>query len=109
MELAPEFWYYTMDELLGVSDQRLAQKLWDQYPKPLAMRYLLIRCATPAMSLAVTQQRVRQLSALLEPNVLLATVEKLVQPGRPRPREIRDLQERILGLLDHEGHWKWLD
>jgi len=110
MELnVPIFWTYTLKVLLGVEDERLVQKLWQRYPKNAALGFLLRRCESPSLALEVTQQRIRQLASLLSPAQLIDTAESLTPRGRPRPKALTDLQERILGLLDHEGHWKWHD
>ena len=107
MELVPGFWTFTLRTLFGVADDQLIQQLWAVYPKSAALRFHLHRCGTPATALEVTKQRVRHMGRLLEPNVLLGTCEKLAPRGRQRPKALTDLQERILGLLDHEEHWKW--
>jgi hypothetical protein len=51
--------------------------------------------------------RIKRLSELIEPSQLTRTIEKLVVPGRPRPPELIQLQERILYATTKEGQWRW--
>jgi hypothetical protein len=108
MEFVPPFWHIMLEQLFDVHSARLRTELWRHYPASMSLRWQLGLCSEPAASPAMAMERVRRLSQLLEPALLLRAAERIAHPGHPRPRELRDFENRVLRLVNAEGKWIWI-
>src|SRR5262245_54520584 len=107
MELTPPpFFMLTMTHLLG-SSQRLARECWRLYPASEALRYQLGLCNGPAPSPTLAMERMRHAARLLSPRLLIRTLERLIEAKGRYSQEARRVEERILQLIDSQGHWLW--
>src|SRR5215510_6122782 len=106
MELIPPFFELTMTHLLG-SSQRLAREVWALYPASEALRYQLALCCGPAPSPILAMERMRHAARLLSPQILIRTLERLIAAKGRYSAEARQVEERILQLIDSQGHWLW--
>jgi hypothetical protein len=107
MELMPPpFFLLTMTHLLG-SSQRLARECWRLYPASDALRYQLGLCSGQAPSPTMAMERMRHAARLLSPQLLIRTLERLIEERGRYSREARRVEERILQLVDREGQWIW--
>jgi hypothetical protein len=104
---APELWVLFMETFLGAEDG-LAQALWPYMPQKdvLVWQFGLIKARADAQRPA--QERVRRLGRVLTPRLLLgASLALAPEDGRPRPKGIIDLEERILSMMNRDGTWRW--
>ena len=70
MELkAPDFWHFMLRTLFQVQSQRLREALWEKYPKSTALVWQLMLCGERATSELAMYERIKQLSAHLDPAV----------------------------------------
>jgi hypothetical protein len=107
MELAPYFWVFMLRHLFGVRSQRLATQIWRHYPASQTLRWQLQICDEPARTDLDIVARIKRLGDLLSPALMLRAAEALVEPGKVRPRELTQFQERVLAITDKSGQWRW--
>jgi hypothetical protein len=103
----PAFWHLMLRELFQVRSAKLRAALWHAYPASMALRFALERCGERAPSDLAAIERVRHLAGLIEPKYLLVAAEKLVKPGQTRPPELRQFEQKVLAIIDRDGHWIW--
>ena len=97
----PPFWTLFLREYLGASEP-LARKLWCVYAAycDATTLWQLHLCSDQP-----NIQRIFRATKLVTPRTLLAAVEKLAVPGRPRKPELVTLEEHILQHVDATGQW----
>jgi hypothetical protein len=101
------FFHFLLMSFLGCRSARLCAQIWEAYPKSQTLLFQLDLCASPAWTDLDKIARLKRLSELIDPSQLTYTIEKLVVPGRPRPPEVIELEERILYATTEEGQWRW--
>src|ERR1700752_4728739 len=94
-------------ELFQVRSAKLRAALWQVYPKSTALVYTLARCGELAPTPQIAAQRIKHLSQALEPRYLLMAAEKIAPAGRVRPVELHRFEEKVLAIIDRDGHWLW--
>jgi hypothetical protein len=89
------------------TNRKLAEALWREYPASQTLGFQLRVCARHTRTPTDTRARIKHLSDLIDPKQLLRAVDRLVDPGKPRPRDIREFEQRVLHILDRSGQWRW--
>jgi hypothetical protein len=103
----PDFWILMMTRLLGTGEG-FAHKLWRHYPASQALRWQLQLCQHVPANTEAWASRVKHLSELMSPVWLLQTSLRMApERGQNRPKEHVAFEQKLLQLLDRNGHWRW--
>ena len=107
MSPAQAYFTFLLTSFLGCKDHRLIAGIWRAFPKSQTLLFQLGHCGEPASTPVEMIDRMKRLSELIDPALLLRTTEKLTKPGRPRPPAVVALEERILYATTKDGRWRW--
>jgi hypothetical protein len=113
MTQPPAFFLVLMTRVYGASP-RLAAELWQTlcalHPgEAQTLSYALIQAASSLLTQDDTLQtaRLMELGRLLEPRKLIEALQRLApENGRPRRRDVRQLEGRLLEAMSATGAWR---
>jgi hypothetical protein len=104
----PGLWYVFLQGLTATP--ALARQLWDVLPDRDAVLWQLqlVEARAQAHRPAAAVARVRRLAQVLTSSMLMEACARLApETHSERPPDIRQIEEAILQMIDHEGKWKW--
>jgi hypothetical protein len=87
--------------------RKFAVKLWPCVEATSMLLWQMSLCDSMPADTAVWLSRVKRLSEVLTPTMLLQASLRLSPEGKRRDAQCVQFEEAVLQALDRSGNWKW--